>query len=280
VISKLFLCAFASPDLFLSKKRFLTQARNINFYRNIKIYGVDDLKKNTKDQINKYLLTKNRRGYGYWLWKPEIVLDFLKKIPENSILQYSDIGCHINRKGFKRIGEYQNICDKKNMLTFQYSDPPNRKIDLIYPNYLEFQYTKADLMNFLDINYHSIHMSSPQIWSGTFFIKKNEKNIKFMESWLRIFENMNLIDDSMSVAKNNNKFIEHRHDQSAFSLLCKLNNFFSLSVYEHCEWALDKKGRNWSHLLDCPILAKRDLKYISFYAAKERFKKIYKRIIK
>ena len=91
---------------------------------------------------------------------------------------------------------------------------------------------------------------------------------------------MSLIDNSPSIAKNHIEFIEHRHDQSALSLLCKLNNIFSLSAYDHCEWALDKKGRNWIHLTDSPVQAKRDLKYISFYALKKNMNKIFKRIKK
>ena len=70
-------------------------------------------------------------------------------------------------------------------------------------------------------------------------------------------------------------FIEHRHDQSVFSLLCKLNNIFSLSVYENFEWSLDNKGRNWDHLFESPIQARRDLKYLSFYAFKKKIKKLF-----
>ena len=86
---------------------------------------------------------------------------------------------------------------------------------------------------------------------------------------------MSLIDDSISISKNHKNFIEHRHDQSAFSLLCKLNNIFSLSVYENFEWSLDNKGRNWDHLFESPIQARRDLKYLSFYAFKKKIKKFF-----
>ena len=252
----------------------------MNFYKNIKVYSFNDLLDNTKKKINKYLLLKERRGYGFWIWKPEIILDALINIPDESILQYSDVGCHINSVGLERLKEYQDICSQKNMVSFQYYDPTNKKKDLIYPDYLEYKYTKSDLMNFFNLNYESIHMNSPQIISGSFFIKKNKENIEFIKNWLKIFDNMSLIDNSLSVTKNHKEFIEHRHDQSALSLLCKLNNIFSLSAYDHCECALDKNGRNWIHLIDSPVQARRDLKYISFYALKKNIKKLYKRITK
>jgi hypothetical protein len=273
--SKIFLCAFASPDLFLSKIRFYNQAKSLNFYQGIKIYEKRELSTKTLNVIENYLIKNNRRGYGYWIWKPEIILNFLRQIPENSILQYSDIGCHFNRKGINKLFFYQDMCDKNSILSFQYSDPKIKKINFIYPNYLEYQYTKADLMRYFNLNFNHIYMNTPQVCSGTFFIKKNYINIEFLKNWLKVFENMSLIDDSISVSKNHKNFIEHRHDQSVFSLLCKLNNIFSLSVYENFEWSLDNKGRNWDHLFESPIQARRDLKYLSFYAFKKKIKKLF-----
>ena len=271
--SKIFLCAFASPDLFLSKIRFYNQAKSLNFYQGIKIYEKRELSTKTLNIIENYLTKNNRRGYGYWIWKPEIILNFLRQIPENSILQYSDIGCHFNRKGINKLFFYQDMCDKNSIVSFQYSNPKIKKINFIYPNYLEYQYTKADLMRYFNLNFNHIYMNTPQVCSGTFFIKKNYINIEFLKNWLKVFENMSLIDDSISVSKNHKNFIEHRHDQSVFSLLCKLNNIFSLSAYENFEWSLDNKGRNWDHLSESPIQARRDLKYVSFYAFKKKIKK-------
>lgn len=271
--SKIFLCAFASPDLFLSKIRFYNQAKSLNFYQGIKIYKKKELCNKSLTIIESYLSKKNRRGYGYWIWKPEIILNSLIQIPENSILQYSDIGCHFNSMGINKLFYYQDVCDENNILSFRYSNPEIKKLNFIYPNYLEYQYTKADLMNYFNLDFKHIHMNTPQLLSGTFFIKKNSKNIEFLKDWLKVFENMFLIDDSVSVSPNHKDFIEHRHDQSVFSLLGKLNSIFSLSAYENFEWSLDNKGRNWEHLLESPIQARRDLKYVSFYAFKKKIKK-------
>jgi hypothetical protein len=274
--SKIFLCAFSSPDLFLSKIRFYNQAKSLNFYHGIKIYEKKELSNKSLNIIKSYLSKNNRRGYGYWVWKPEIILNFLTQIPEDSILQYSDIGCHFNKMGINKLFFYQDICSEYDILSFKYSDPQVKKLNFTYPNYLEYQYNKADLMNYFNLDFKHVYMNTPQLWSGTFFIKKNLKNIEFLKSWLKVFDNMSLIDDSISISKNHKNFIEHRHDQSAFSLLCKLNNIFSLSVYDNCEWSLDRKGRNWDHLIEAPIHAKRDLKYISFYALKNKLKKIFR----
>jgi hypothetical protein len=51
--------------------------------------------------------------------------------------------------------------------------------------------------------------------------------------WLDVFETrFDLIDDSPSKIKNFSEFVENRHDQSVFSILCKINGIVSLSAYE------------------------------------------------
>ena len=85
-----------------------------------------------------------------------------------------------------------------------------------------------------------------------------------------------MIDDSESSSKNHENFIEHRHDQSIFSLISK-KKILMLSASE-CEWAEDNKGRTWEHLKNFPILAKRDKKYNFLKRFINRQKKTFKRI--
>jgi len=273
--SKTFLCGFASDDLFLSKFRYLKQAKKLNFYNKIFFYGFNDLSSESQIKINNYLKKGDRKIYGHGVWKPEIVYKSLLAIPDGSILQYSDVGCHFNPNGYNKLKLYENYCDKYEMLTFQYREPPNKKINLKYLIYNEYEYTKSDLIDYFNLKFDSQIVKSPQIWSGTFFIKKTMNTIKFIKKWQNTFNNMSLIDNSPSARGECNGFIQNRDDQSTFSILCKLQNSFSLSVYDNCEWALNENSRVWSHLNDCPILAKRDLKYISLTKFIINLKKIY-----
>jgi hypothetical protein len=273
VVSKTYLCGFASSDLFLSKLRYLKQAKNLNFYKKIFFYTPEDLSTDTKKKINKYILSGDRKIYGHGIWKPEIIYRSLLVIPDGSILQYSDVGCHFNPQGLKKLNFYQDCCDKNEMLVFQYREPLNKQFNHKYLTYLEYQYTKSDLINYFNLKFDSPIINSPQIWSGTFFLKKSVRTVKFIKDWSNTFSDMKLVDNSPSVLPEFKGFIENRDDQSTFSILCKLNNIFSLSVYDHCEWALNKNGRDWSNLKDSPIHARRDLKYISFRAFFNNLKK-------
>lgn len=259
-MTDLFLCSFASPDLKNSVKRFLKQSKTISQYKDTKVFGWDDLSLQKKKQIEFFLKNKSKRLYGYASWKPEIILSYLNFIPEDSILQYSDIGCHLNRHGTERLKKYLEIMQKNDILAFQYTDP-KFLIDykLNFQIYYEKEYTKEDLFKYFDIAKESIIRTSEQIWSGSMFLKNNTKTRELIKKWLDVCNISNLIDDSPSKEKNDERFIHHRHDQSVFSILCKLNNVICLSASE-CEWAEDTNGRFWDHLENYPIHAKRDKK--------------------
>ena len=78
----------------------------------IKVFGWDDLNKNKQKQIKSFFKKGQKRLFGYASWKPEIILSYLNEIPENSILQYSDIGCFFNSKGIKRLNDYTKIAEE------------------------------------------------------------------------------------------------------------------------------------------------------------------------
>lgn len=41
--SKIYLCSFASPDLAKARSNFIKNAKALNIYDNIKVFGVNDL---------------------------------------------------------------------------------------------------------------------------------------------------------------------------------------------------------------------------------------------
>tara|TARA_B100001093_G_scaffold460867_1_gene474966 strand:- start:1094 stop:1939 length:846 start_codon:yes stop_codon:yes gene_type:complete len=260
-VTNLFLCSFASPDLGRSVKRFIKQSNEISLYKDYKIFGWKDLSLNKKKQIKNFFKKGNKRLFGYACWKPEIILNYLNSLPKESILQYSDIGCHLNKNGMQRLKFYLETTNKNNILAFQYKKPEFEMINknLKYQIYYENEYTKGDLFNYFKLPIDSQIRKSEQVWSGTVFFKNNSITKNFLKEWNDVCCKMNLIDDSPSIEMNSEEFIEHRHDQSIFSILCKINSIFCLSASE-IEWAEDEKGRYWEHLDSHPILAKRDKK--------------------
>lgn len=255
------MCSFASPDLKLSVNRFIKQSHELKFYDDIKVFGWNDLSSEKQEQINSIFNKGQKRLFGFASWKAEIISSYLDKIPENAILQYSDIGCHFNPNGTERLKKYIQITDKENMLVFKYSNPDFEfKNKYKFQIYYENQYTKADAWKYFNINEDSDILKTEQIWSGTVFFKNNNYVKEILNEWKKACNITSLIDDSVSIKKNHSEFIEHRHDQSILSLISKKKNIFCLSASE-CEWAEFENKRIWSHLFKYPILAKRDKKF-------------------
>ena len=279
--NKVYLCSFASPDLNLSVKRFLTQAKDMEFYEEIKVFGPDDFSGILKERIKKLFKKGGRnRYYGFDTWRPEIIQKYIKNLPENSILHYSDIGNHLNKNGINRLKEYVSLTEDLNMIVFEYGDVSERFKHLNYKfqKYMEYHFTKGDVLKYFNLTKESKIFNSPQIWGGTFFLKKSKFSSSFLKQWEKANENTNLLDDSNSNVPNHNEFVGMRGCQSIFSIICKINNVNRISVTE-CEWAENNFKREWNHLNNYPILAKRDKKYNIFKRFLNRQKKNINRIL-
>jgi len=122
--NRIYLCSFASEDLNLSVERFIKQAKSFNYYKEIKVFRPKDLSHSIQERIKKFQNKGKNRYYGFEIWKEDIVRTYLNQIPQNSILQYTDLGCHLNRKGIEKLKEYINITDENNILVFQYGKTP------------------------------------------------------------------------------------------------------------------------------------------------------------
>lgn len=278
---KIFLLAFASRDLKRSIERLQLQAQNSKFYDGIKIFDDNFFDEDMKIMIKNLLKNKKKRGYCYWIWKPYFILKVFRKINYGDIVNYMDIGCHIVKENSKRFYEYIDMIsnEKTWLLPFQYKALDLELYnDFNFPNREEYKFTKSDLLNYFGFLNNKSITETPQYWAGSFFIKKTDTSIKFIDEWLNIFhERFDLVDDTPSKIKNHNDFIENRHDQSVFSILCKKNNLDSVSAYE-CDWALSNNKRTWRHNKNGPILAKRDLEYNILIRFFKRQKKNFLRI--
>jgi hypothetical protein len=151
---------------------------------------------------NKNILD-NKKGAGYWLWKPYIILDMLNKINDNDYLIYMDSGANL-------IGDpqkYLEMIDDKGILSFSMMQKTSK-------------WTKGDC--FYEVNESKDYSFNDrnQLQGTYIFFKKCEFSVNFVKDWLNYCTKENIITDSPNKYMSNLKdFVEHRHDQSIFSLL-------------------------------------------------------------
>jgi hypothetical protein len=204
---------FGSHDNFIDAgKRLIEQAKRLNIFTKYILYTSEDLKNDTEfwKEHSEFILN-NPRGYGYWLWKPYLIKKTMQNMNDGDILLYLDCGCELT-------------CNKKNELL--------KCIDIVKTDYIigtlagiERVWNKMDLIIKLDMN-NNMYLNTYQRQAGTNMFLVCDKTINLVNEWYTIGSEYHYIDDSPSIIPNE-EFIEHRHDQSIFSLLTKKYNLYS-----------------------------------------------------
>ena len=252
-------CTFADSRMRKSLGRIKKQAEAMGVYNTVSVNDESDLDVDFRERFKNRLIISSR-GYGYWSWKPQIILQKLAKMDEGDVLHYADAGCHLNYRGIYRLGEYFELArnSPSGILAFQgkFPDDEPHLMQWFLP---ERKWTKADLFDYFNIADEQI-MNSSQITATSIFVKKCSKAKQIIESWRQVYiDNFELADDTLSKKQNSEDFIEHRHDQSIFSLLCKINKVATVSSFEY--WYPSKRNLqkpDWNKLNNMPIWAKRD----------------------
>jgi hypothetical protein len=260
------LISFADGRMENAKVRLEKQAREMSVFQTISV-GSDEILEPSFLKRHKNIMSERVRGYGYWVWKPHIIQRALQKLKDGEFLLYLDVGCHLNHAGRDRLLEYCNLINKENtqfMLVFQLGD-----------EFTDSCWTKGDLFDYFDARDLAYITHTPQIQSGVILFRKCAAALKFVQDWQDVFDkDIHLVDDSESKSKNFAGFVEHRHDQSAFSILSKLTEAKILAHYE--VYPIDG---SWLSMAKYPINMKRDkeLKSPLSQRVTAKFKKYFKK---
>lgn len=229
---RLILLTFGSDVYYDSIARLMKTAANITHFDLVIGYTDKDLIDDHAfwNKHNEFIM-QSSRGYGYWIWKSYINMKILNKINTNDIVLYMDAGCalNINNDSINRLLEYIAIVknSKSGLLSFELNN-----------DCTERKYTKMDLIDYMKCYKY---LDTPQLLCTTFMYKKTSFVEKLFDEWYNISCNYNLINDE-SFLPNDINFIDHRHDQSIFSLLRKkyITEVISDETYWDPDWR--KKG--------------------------------------
>lgn len=206
-----------------SRKRIIREAKSLNLFDDT-ILETDKTILNDREfkkclsspYFNK--IFNEKRGGGYWIWKPYIIQKTLNNMKNGDILVYSDAGCVINNnddiktKFIEIFNDLNN--DRYNMLLNSLSNKHNEKI-----------WSKGDVLKYHNVYNNEKILNEGQYESGRIILIKNDITMEIINKWWEIAKNNpQLFDDSESKIPNKNEFKENRHDQSNMSILCKLNN--------------------------------------------------------
>ena len=206
-------------------------------FKSAKLFGgFDEFYLTSNKDIDEKFRQSNReifnikRGGGLWLWKPYIILKTLETIGDDDVLVYCDSGTVFIR----------NI---SYLVNFMYG----KKLDILLFDtpLLEVQFTKK---NVLDL-FNSDGLKN-QIMAGYMLIRKTKFTLQFINEWLQLCQNIDLIYDDGNI-KQHDYYLAHREDQSLLSPLAhsyNLPSFREPTQYGEHPWEYMRQGRFY-----CPL---------------------------
>lgn len=181
----------------------LKRAKKFNFFDQVIGYGVKDIDSefySTNEKIFAF-----ERGAGYWIWKAYLVLKTMQTLKDGDYIFYCDSGACIMRHP---------------KLLFDILEASNQDIMGFSLPLLEKQWTKMELL----INMNCMaetYSNTNQMYASYFIVKKSEFSVNFFKEFLGYSTFENITDYMNPNVTQCDSFIEHRHDQSIFSLLYK-----------------------------------------------------------
>ena len=128
-----YLLSFADSRMRKSLIRLSKQANTFKFFDKTFLLDESNLSNSFKEKFKNNLILGSK-GYGYWCWKPEIIMNIMDKIKDGDCLLYIDAGCHLNIHGKKRLLEYFNLIKNqdKGIIAFQAVEPNKENSNLKY----------------------------------------------------------------------------------------------------------------------------------------------------
>ncbi len=209
---KVYLVSFADINYLKAQKRLNKSATKFGIDQKLSFSFCDLL--HTKFYQNNREILDLKRGAGYWLWKPYIILEAMRQANDGDIIFYCDSGVEI-------IGDILPLVDicKENegLMLFQ--------VPFFTGKMTNTNWTKRDCFVLMNADTPEFHKAK-QV-SGTFQLYiKNQKNIQFVTEWLALCKDPRLITDIPNTCgfRNFPEFFDHRHDQSILSILAQRNN--------------------------------------------------------
>ncbi len=213
---------YADETFASAKNRIMQQANDFGVFKTITGYGPEDLTEQFRERYHDIL--SERRGGGYWLWRPYILKKKLDEIDDGDVLVFLDAGCTINIKGKSRFFEYVSLFDKSHLglISFKYTSE----------FYLQRNWTVKEIFEYFNIDENSAIATSTQYSGGVIILKKNEHSKQFVSDFNKVVEEAPYLFTDKYNSGQAEYFKENRHDQSVSTMLRYLGGTIDVDINE------------------------------------------------
>ena len=193
----------------LQRERVAREARACGWFDQVHVH--------TPDTISDFLarhrdfVESNPRGHGYWIWKPHVILRAMQDASDGDILFYMDSGSSILPHREARFRDYVGILESSDRPVMAFSD-----------SYQERAYQKLSVLTRFGLEGDASFLGSNQVESAQVGCRKSEFALSLLADWQSL-----MTEDGYAMAVDSagepqlEGYLEHRHDQSILSILCK-----------------------------------------------------------
>ena len=201
------LCINYADEKFRPWQQLQTQTAHLFGADKVREYSPKDIPADFYEK-NKFILDQ-KRGAGYWLWKPLIIKDALASVDFGDYVFYVDSGAFYVR----HVSSLLDVMNRENTDVMCFGGNNN---------YLERVWSKRDAFILMDCDSEE-YANTPQRGSGFIFLKKSAGTIALIDEWLEYMQDPRIVTDMPNQLGKENYagFKENRHDQTAWSLLTK-----------------------------------------------------------
>lgn len=206
--------------------RLVHEADSLHLFTEIRRYTPEQFPRDFLTQHADFI-SKNPRGYGYWVWKPYLILQEMNRLNDGDILLYLDCGCELRPGAREKLMECIPHVKRDKLLCAK---------PTLFP---ETMWTKMDLIDRMGMRDHYF---TYQLEGGILLFLVCHEMKTFLKEWYTLCCTYANIDDSPSRIPNMAWFVEHRHDQSVFSLLAKKYTVSSHPLCTAIHYARNKTG--------------------------------------
>lgn len=216
MVCDIHLVSFASDDL-MPQQRLLSSS-------GLKFGGIDHIDEWTTGRLRKteYYsrhrgLLSEKRGAGYWAWKPYLIWQRLNVVPDNDWVVYHDVGRGRGRFFCQSIAPLLDWTDRclggamPGVYIPQWG--PNRR------------WTKRDCFVGMGCD-SALYWDHCQVQAGVSVWRNTCRSREFVAEWMEYCTRREVISDDPNIfgLPDFEEFKDHRHDQSVLTNLCLKRN--------------------------------------------------------
>lgn len=216
---------------------------SFKFYDSDSLLDIFDFKSCTKNDT--FLkVSKHKTGSGFWIWKPFIINDYLRKIDNGDLLIYCDLRWQPNPKvkSLQLHELYLKTLKTSHGITIpRYTEDDKFLVDkhLKNPRLITTKnkyFTHSSVFDHFKLNNISSVKDKFQILAGAHCIVKNTNTTGIYEEFQNIAENNPLLfSGRLKKTSNDKDLVACRHDQSVWNLICEKYDISSFDAVSSSE---------------------------------------------